>query len=172
MLLEDHHEQLYRFLFHLHMAYLAAHPIGKKSTLTSTHGAPMLTQLPKRAALVRSGGEVGVIYTDDTVPHVEANELQQRLYLIRSQPRQKYCRPKDQPKASLVRHLTLNHHQSQGDQSRKRCNALGEPKSSANNFYFTALEKPLEPRGPRSGWCWYKPYEEDRLILLLADASA
>lgn len=95
MLPEDHHEQLYHFLFHLCMvmAYLAAHPIGKKSTLTPTHVAPMLTQLPKRGAFVRSG--------DDAMPHVEVNELRQRLYITRSQTRQKYCRPKDQPNDSM-----------------------------------------------------------------------
>src|SRR6266516_2104845 len=91
---ESRWEQLHHFLFHLRMtmAYLAVNPIGKKSTLSATDVAHMLTQLPKRAAFVRSGDDVGVIYTDDTPPPVDSATFHERLRLIRDQTRQKYCR--------------------------------------------------------------------------------
>lgn len=91
---ESDKEQLLHFLFHLRstMRYLADNPIGKKSTLSATDVAGMLTQLPKRAAFVRAGEEVGVIYTDDTPPMVDTPTLHKRLKLIQTQTRQKYCR--------------------------------------------------------------------------------
>ncbi len=90
-------EQLYHFLFHLRatMKHLAENPLGKRSTLSASEVASMLTQLPRRAAFVRSGDDVGVIYTEDTLPPCDTNELRKRYYLIRGQTRQKYCRPKD-----------------------------------------------------------------------------
>lgn len=54
----------------------------------------MLTQLPKRMAFVRSGDETAVIQTFDSSPEVEPEELQQRLYLIQEQTKQKFCRPR------------------------------------------------------------------------------
>ena len=53
---ENGREQLFHFLFYLRstMGYLAADPIGKKSSLSATEVSRMLTQLPKRAAFVRS----------------------------------------------------------------------------------------------------------------------
>jgi hypothetical protein len=95
---ETSKEQLYHFLFHLRatMKHLSENPLGKKSTLSATDVAHMLTQLPRRAAFVRSGEDVGVIYTENTASPVNNGELRKRLYLIRGQTRQKYCRPKDQ----------------------------------------------------------------------------
>src|SRR5262249_25087081 len=60
---EDGKEQLYHFLFFLPMTmvHVADNPIGKKTTLSTTDVAQMLTQLPRRAAFVRSGEEIGVI---------------------------------------------------------------------------------------------------------------
>ena len=86
---EDSKEQMYHFLFHLRalMAYLADNPIGKKSTLSATEVAHMLTSLPKRAAFVRSGEDTGVIYTDKTAPLCSARELGRRFYIIRGQTR-------------------------------------------------------------------------------------
>jgi hypothetical protein len=91
-------EQLYHFLFHLRatMKHLAENPLGKKSTLSASEVASMLTQLPRRAAFVRSGDDVGVIYTEDTLAPCDTNELRKRYYLIRGQTRQKYCRPKEE----------------------------------------------------------------------------
>jgi len=96
---ESGKEQLYHFLFHLRMVmrYLAEQPIGKPSSLSTTEVARMLTSLPRRAAFVRSGDEAGVIYTDNTPPHVDAATLHQRLALIRDQTRHRYCRSLDEP---------------------------------------------------------------------------
>ncbi len=48
------------------MRWLAAHPLGRKTTLSAFDIALMLTQLPRRAPFVRSGDDAGVIYTHDT----------------------------------------------------------------------------------------------------------
>ncbi len=95
---ENGAEQLYHFIYHLRelMKCLASNPIGKKSTLSTTEVAQMLTQLPRRAAFVRSGEEMGVIYTDDTLPMVSGSTFAQRLEFIQAQTRQKYCRPKSE----------------------------------------------------------------------------
>jgi hypothetical protein len=91
---ENSKEQLKHFLFLLRvtMSYLAEHPIGKQRTLNPALVAKMLTELPKRAAYVRSGDTTGVIYTDNTIPLVDSNELRKRFYFIREQTREKYCR--------------------------------------------------------------------------------
>jgi hypothetical protein len=95
-------EQLYHFLFHLRMTmfHLAHTPIGKKSALSAPDVASMLTQLPKRAAFVRSGEEVGVIYTENTLPPVDELTLRDRLHLIREQTRLKYCRNLEEPEVT------------------------------------------------------------------------
>ncbi len=97
-------EGLYHFLFHLRMvmAHLAVNPIGKKSTVSSTEVAHMLTQLPRRAAFVRSGEDIGVIYTDDTLSAVQGPVLAERLETIQAQTRQKYCRPKAEIEGSSI----------------------------------------------------------------------
>ena len=96
---EDSKEELYCFLYHLRatMSYLAAHPIGKKSTQSPADIAQRLVRLPRRQALVRSGDDVGVIYTDDTLPHMDGDTVLGKYVNIKVQTRQKYCRPKDQP---------------------------------------------------------------------------
>lgn len=95
---EGHKEQLYHFLFHLRatMRWLAENPIGRKTKLTSFDIAHMLTQLPRRAAFVRSGDEIGVTYTDDTLPAVAPDVLSKRLQVIQAQTRQTYCRAKSE----------------------------------------------------------------------------
>ena len=55
----------------------------------------MLTQLPKRAAFVRSGDETGVIYTDNTPVQVSAEETKKRFIQIQAQTRERYCIHKD-----------------------------------------------------------------------------
>ena len=77
------------------MKHLAEYPLGKRSTLAATDVALMLTQLPKRAAFVRSGDELGVIYTENTLPLCKPTELDKRLEQIRGQTRQTYCVPKE-----------------------------------------------------------------------------
>lgn len=91
-------EQLYHFLFHLHatVAHLAANPIGRKSSVSATDVARMLTSLPKRAAFVRSGEDVGVMYTTDTSPWMSGVYLEEVIGFIREQTRRAYCTPKEQ----------------------------------------------------------------------------
>lgn len=91
---EDSKEELYCFLYHLRatMQYLAAHPIGKKSTQSPADIAQRLVQLPKRVAFVRSGNDVGVIYTDDTMPQMDEYTVLGNYSLIKVRTREKYCR--------------------------------------------------------------------------------
>lgn len=89
-------EQLYHFIFHVRclMEYLAKHPIGKKMTTSTSEVAQMLSMLPRRAVFIRSGDEIGVLYTQDTPPMVTGSALRERLEHIQTQTRQFYCRPK------------------------------------------------------------------------------
>lgn len=93
---ESGREQLYHFLFHLRMTMisLAEEPIGKKSAPSTTVVANMLTQLPRRAAFVRSGETVGVIYTNDTPERLSGRELVARVRTVLGQTRAKYCHPR------------------------------------------------------------------------------
>jgi hypothetical protein len=86
-------EQMYHFLFHLRMTmrYLAENPIGKKTTLSSAEVARMLTELPRRAAFVRSGEDVGVIYTDNAPPYHFDMYMRERMFMICYQTQTKYC---------------------------------------------------------------------------------
>jgi len=91
---EDSKEELLCFLYHLRatMRYLAAHPIGRKTTTSPADIAQRLVQLPKRTAYVRSGNDVGVIYTDDTLPPMDEDTVLGNYSLIKVRTRQKYCR--------------------------------------------------------------------------------
>jgi len=91
-------EQFYHFIFTLRMmmAHLAEQPIGKKSQPSSTHVAQWLSSLPRRAAFVRSGDDVGMIYTFDTPHKLTGVALAERMRVIQAQTRAKYCRPRDQ----------------------------------------------------------------------------
>lgn len=99
---DDSKEQLFHFLYCLRatMWYLAEHPIGKRTTQSIADIAQMLTMLPKRAAFVRSGDNVGVIYTDDNPQPVERSVLHQRLQAIQARTRAQYCTPKEQLEAT------------------------------------------------------------------------
>jgi hypothetical protein len=100
---ETSREQFYHFLFHLRMTmvHLAASPIGKATAASTADVAKMLTALPPRAAFVRSGEDIGPIYTNDSPPQVPPNELAYRLQGIQHQTRGKYCRPRGQVEWSL-----------------------------------------------------------------------
>lgn len=89
-------EQLLHFIFHLRMAMiqLATRPIGKVTTTGPAEVAKMLSQLPRRAAFVRSGDTVGVIYTHNTGRPLEPAEYAQRVQLIQQQTRAMYCHPR------------------------------------------------------------------------------
>ena len=50
--------------------------------------------MPPRAAFVRSGELIGVIYTNETPEAVSEVELDERLDIIQEQTRAKYCHPK------------------------------------------------------------------------------
>lgn len=101
---ESGREQLYHLLFHLRltMMHLATEPIGKKTAPSTTVVGQMLTQLPRRAAFVRSGETVGVIYTNDTPQRVTGNELQLRAQAVLTQTRQKYCHPRKEVERSFL----------------------------------------------------------------------
>lgn len=110
---ENAKEQFYHFIFHLRMVmrYLAAHPIGKVTSATATDVAQMLTNLPKRAAFVRSGDDIGVIYTSATPAPVGPAEAGIRLQTIRQQTRAKYCHPREDVEQAFLHDevLPLNH---------------------------------------------------------------
>jgi hypothetical protein len=91
-------EHLYHYLFHLRMMLyaLVENPLGKKSVPSSTAVGQMLTNLPRRAAFVRSAETVGVIYTEDTPDHLQGRELVKRIQAILTQNRNKYSHPKDE----------------------------------------------------------------------------
>lgn len=93
---ESPEERLLHCIFHLRatMLYLAEHPIGKVSKTTSAESAQALLSLPKRAAWVRHGDGVGVIYTHHT-PR-PAPGAAERAYFVREQTRQRYCHPREQ----------------------------------------------------------------------------
>lgn len=101
---ESSMEQLYHFLFHLRMTmiHLSEEPIGKKTSASSTVVGQMLTHLPRRAAFVRAGEDVGVIYTNDTPKPVSAAELKQRQQLVQAQTRAKYCHPRSEVEQSIM----------------------------------------------------------------------
>ncbi len=87
-------EELYCFLYHLcaTMRYLAAHPIGKQTNVSPSDIAQRLVQLPKRVAFVRSGNDVGMIYTDDTLPQMDEYTVLGNYSLMKVRTREKYCR--------------------------------------------------------------------------------
>lgn len=97
-------QRLIHFLFHLRatMTYLAEHPIGAANQTGQALVAQWLTMLPRRAAFVRSGDDVGVIYTHDTPARVSGAELSQRLARIKAQTRAKYCHPREQVQQLLT----------------------------------------------------------------------
>jgi len=76
------------------MQLLAEEPIGKATSVSTAEVARMLTQLPKRAAFVRSGDTVGVIYTHNTAPTLPRRELFMRAKDILEHTRIVYCHPR------------------------------------------------------------------------------
>lgn len=95
-------EQLYHFLFHLRalMSHLAAEPIGKKTSLSSSDVAHMMLQLPPRAIFIRSNDQMAALHTLNTAPQIDGAALTSRIELIRNQTRQKYCRHIEPPDAA------------------------------------------------------------------------
>jgi hypothetical protein len=73
------------------MEHLAANPIGKQTSTSATNICQMLVQLPRRAAFVRSGDDIGVIYTDNTLAPCDEEFVEARTTQIIVQTIQKYC---------------------------------------------------------------------------------
>src|SRR5438067_11814516 len=86
-------EQMYHFLFHLRqtMRWLALNPFGQKTITSEKEIARMLVSLPRRAAFVRSGDDIGVIYTEDSLPDCDEEFVEARTTQIKVQTIQKYC---------------------------------------------------------------------------------
>ena len=95
---ESAQEQFLHFLFHLRMTmqFLATNPIGVQSQPSAAAVGQWLTHLPRRAAFVRSGEDVGVIYTHNTPARIAPTDFAARLQGIRAQTRQKYCHPRQE----------------------------------------------------------------------------
>jgi len=98
-------ERLIHFVFCLRqtMGYLSKHPVGKPLPTAASAVGAMLTQLPRRAAFVRSGDDVGVIYTLDTPAQLEGTLLTDRMAIIRDQTRATYCRPKQEVEQDIAK---------------------------------------------------------------------
>lgn len=94
---QDGHEQFLHliFLIRMTMVYLAEHPVGKTMTAKAADIAKFLTQLPNRAAFVRSGDSPDQIYTLDMPPELTGDALFTRMELIKHQSRAKYAHPRD-----------------------------------------------------------------------------
>jgi len=100
---ENGNEQLYHFIFLLRMTmkHLAQEPIGKRSELSHADIASMLTKLPRRAAFVRSGDDVGVMYTNNLPKPLTGDAFAERLQAIYHQTHERYCRPKEEVERAL-----------------------------------------------------------------------
>jgi len=85
------------------MRHLAQEPVGTKSALGTTELAHLLTQLPRRAAWVRSGDELATIYTHPIPKSLTGVELRERLEVIMTQTREKYCRPKTEVESGFFK---------------------------------------------------------------------
>ena len=89
-------DQLFHFLFYLNetLYHLVCNPIGKRTPTaqSSAEIAQMLVSLPRRAAFIRSGEEIGTIFTSDTPDMLPASLFSKRVAFITAQTRQKYCR--------------------------------------------------------------------------------
>jgi hypothetical protein len=86
-------DRLLRFLYYLRqtMEYLAANPVGKKTTTSTTAVAQWISNLPPRMAYVRSADKKYMIRTLDMPAEVTGDELAQRWDTITAQTRAKYC---------------------------------------------------------------------------------
>ncbi|HUY78891.1 MAG TPA: hypothetical protein VMV29_19115 [Ktedonobacterales bacterium] len=100
---ENGDEQLWHFIFHLRrtMLYLAAHPIGKVTASNHAAVAQMLTQLPPRAAFVRSNQDTGTIFTHRVPARRTGEALEAGNAQVREQTRATYCRPRAEVEREL-----------------------------------------------------------------------
>jgi hypothetical protein len=101
---ENAREQFLHFIFYTRqvMAYLAKHPVGKKSAPNTSIVAQWISQLPQRTAYVRNGEVIAMIKTLDMPPEVTGVELQNRWRKIQAQTRAKYCHSREQVAQVLV----------------------------------------------------------------------
>jgi hypothetical protein len=94
---EDGREQLLHFLFHLRqtMWELAERPLGKPKSSSPAAVAQILSDLPPRAAFVRSGEDEGMVYTYNAPRPAAGANWSERLGVIRAQTRSTYCQPRE-----------------------------------------------------------------------------
>jgi hypothetical protein len=106
-------ERLLCFVFHLRqtMSYLAKHPVGKMSAPSANAVGQMLTQMPRRAAFVRSGEDVGVIYSLQTPKQVSGREIAERMQTIRDQTRATYCHPREEIERQILNYADMAYEQ-------------------------------------------------------------
>jgi hypothetical protein len=100
---ESDKQQLLHFLYHLRatMRYLAANPLGSKTTVSNAEVGKMLSSLPNRSAFVRSGENVGTIYTYTTPKPLDKMQLFTRAKAILDATRRTYCHPRDDIQGAL-----------------------------------------------------------------------
>ncbi len=101
---ENAYEQFIHFIFHLRVTikWLIAHPIGKATQAGPLDVAHMLVELPRRSAFIRSGTDIGVMYTNTTPLRLSGEALTQRSIIIRDQTRERYCHPRQQIEQALL----------------------------------------------------------------------
>ena len=90
------------------MLYLAEHPLGKTSKSSTSDAAQILVHLPKRAAFVQCGEDIGVIYTHKTPARLDGQSLAARRLFVREQTRQAYCHPREQFEQHVVSESTTD----------------------------------------------------------------
>lgn len=113
---EHNGEQLYHFLYHLYatILWVEQNPIGKKTTTSNTEVASMLTQLPPRAAFIRAGDEIGVVYTHDTEEPIDDDVVISIVKeMVRDQTRAMYCRAKADIEQGHVTDINVGNNEPQ-----------------------------------------------------------
>lgn len=98
-------EQLLHFIFHLRhiMAYLAQHPIGKRTETTTADMAQKLSSLPKRTLYIRCGDDIGHLKTHDAPKPVDAQRVAGRHLQALAQTRAAFCSPRKDVERMLGR---------------------------------------------------------------------
>ncbi len=100
---DDSREELAHciYLIRATMRYLAEHPLGEATTLSTSEVAAQLMELPNRQMYVRAGDEVALLRTEDMETPVPAYEYEERVQLISTQTHERYCKPKEEVEEQL-----------------------------------------------------------------------
>lgn len=101
----DSGEQLLHFIFHLRhvMGYLAKHPIGKRTEMTTANVAQKLSSLPKRTLYIRCGDDIGHLKTHDAPKPVDAQKVAGRQMQVLAPTRAAFCSPREDVERMLGR---------------------------------------------------------------------